>query len=165
MTQKTNESENLSRIKDILFGEDFQGLEKQFILLKEESKKSYDELNLIFEKRFESLEQKLIEKINEITIIHNDINKEQQILKDEIKTDITKVNDEQLKESDKIEKIIIQKQQDFNEQISIFENKINENIAKILKETSLKYEKLNTTKINREVFADMLTELSEKLKK
>lgn len=165
MTQKTNESKNLSRIKDIIIGEDLQGLEKQFILLKEESKKSYDELNLIFEKRFETMEQKLMEKINEFTTIHKEINNEQQVLKNELKTDIAKVNKELITESDRIEKKLYQKQQDFNEQISVFENKINENIDKVLKETSLKYEKLNTNKINREVFADMLTELSEKLKK
>ena len=57
MEQKNNENENLSRIKDILIGEEIQDRIKQFETFKEESNKSFNELKLFIEDKLNAIEE------------------------------------------------------------------------------------------------------------
>lgn len=65
-TNSRSEGENLSRIKDILFGEDLQSIEQKLNIVKDENSSAFEKLKTELENRFKKIELLLQEKFGEI---------------------------------------------------------------------------------------------------
>ena len=74
------------------------------------------------------------------------------------------VNTELLKEISIVENTINNKQEHFQEKIKDLENQLIKLLKQNNDDTASKYQELNDTKLNKETFADILSELSDKLK-
>jgi len=164
MEQKNNENENLSRIKDILIGEEIQDRIKQFETFKEESNKSFNELKLFIEDKLNAIEEKLNAKGTEIDDIEEKQIEVEKKINNDIKNTISLVNTELLKEISIVENTINNKQEHFQEKIKDLENQLIKLLKQNNDDTASKYQELNDTKLNKETFADILSELSDKLK-
>jgi len=165
MTQKNNESENLSRIKEILFGDDLQSIDEQFASYKEANNKAFEQLKGEIENRFSRIEELLITKNEIVEKVQEETQEVQKTINKDFKKDITKVSLDVIKEKARIEKVLINNEDNFSEKISKLENQLKGMIEKTLEASISKFDELNTNKLNKEVLAEVLSKLSEDIKK
>jgi len=153
-TNNASESENLSRIRDILFGEDLQSIEQKLDATKEESSDIVRNLKAELEIRIKKFEQ-----------LQND--KFEQISKDRAKTDDDwkKAIKELKNEVSKIENIVNNSVAQFDVKLTNLEGKLISSIDKLKEENQTIHSKLFETKLDKTALANMLAELSEKLRK
>lgn len=165
MTQKTTESENLSRIKDILFGEDLQSIDKQFDTFKVDNKEAFNQLKNEIEERFKKIENLLVAKNTKVEKVQEESVELQKNINTDFKEEITKVSLDVIKEKARIEKVINEREDNFSEKITLLEKQLKSMIEKVLIETISKYDDLNNNKVNKSILADLFSGLSEELKK
>jgi len=153
-TNNASESENLSRIRDILFGEDLQSIEQKLDATKEESSDIVKNLKAELEIRIKKFEQLQNDKFEEIS-------------KDRAKTDDDwkKAIKELKNEVSKIENIVNNSVAQFDVKLTNLEEKLISSIDKLKEENQTMHSKLFETKLDKTALADMLAELSEKLRK
>ncbi len=164
-TNSASEGENLSRIKDILFGEDLQTIEQKLDIAKEENSVAFEKLKTELEDRFKKFELLLMEKTKEIVNVHEKNINTQKAFNDEIKQEIVNINLEVKNDKSNIENTISNNIEQFTDNISKLENAINQSIDKLKLEHETIVDELNKNKINKSTLADILNELAEKLKK
>jgi len=151
---QVSESENLSRIRDILFGDELQSIEQKLGSTKEENSASVEKLKIDFEDRLKEIEQIQLNRFKEVDTNHEKSIKLQNDSLNEIKQEI--VN---LKSS--IDKSLEQ----FDDKITNLENTINQTINQLKEEYLTRVKDLDKNKLNKTTIADMLVELAENLKK
>lgn len=165
MTHKNIEEDNLSRIRDILFGEDLQGIEKQLSLFKEDSSKAFENLKDGFEDRFAKLEKLLLEK-GEIAEDKQEKRIEvQSIVNNDFKDDVSKINLNILKEKTRVEKALEDTEDKLANRIDKLEDSLKSMIEKIMEDNNSRFNDLNVSKINKETLAEIFSGISEQLKK
>jgi SMC interacting uncharacterized protein involved in chromosome segregation len=153
ITQES-EGENLSRIRDILFGEDLQSIEQKLDTAKDENSASLEELKTEIEKRLEEIDQLQEKKFNEIVSTQEKNIENQKGSLNEIKQEITSLKE-----------LINNSLEQFNNKASNLENTINQSINQLKEEYKLKIEELDNNKLDKNTIADMLIELAENIKK
>ncbi|MAE07152.1 MAG: hypothetical protein CL661_00140 [Bacteroidetes bacterium] len=94
MAHKNSESEveNLSRIKDILFGEDLQSIEQKLDIVKRENSSAFEKLKKELETRFKKFELLLQQKTSEVVKALEKSIDDQNNVNDELKKEIVKIN-------------------------------------------------------------------------
>ncbi len=153
-TDKISEVENLSRIRDILFGEDLQSIEQKIGVAKDENSFA-----------FKNLKKELNNSIKEIGILQKDkfkeldgnlksYNETQKSIIVEIKRDIIK-----------IENTFNEKIKNISDKISNAESSFNEIIKQIKEEHNNYVNMLSDSKIDKKVLAEILIEAASKLNK
>jgi len=108
MSTKNNEGENLSRIRDILFGEELETIDKQFADFKIASQTAFDELKKEHEDRLNILEEKLKAKSKDLDVKQKEHENVQTEIKEDLRKEIQMINLEVIKEKTRVEKTIIQ---------------------------------------------------------
>ena len=90
MAHKNSESEveNLSRIKDILFGEDLQSIEQKLDIVKRENSSAFEKLKKELETRFKKFELLLQQKTSEVVKALEKSIDDQNNVNDELKKEI-----------------------------------------------------------------------------
>ena len=149
-----SEGENLSRIRDILFGEDLQSIEQKLDTSKEESSASVEKLKIEIEKRLNEIEQIQQNRLKEV-----DANQEKSL--EFQKDSLNEIKQEIVNLRTSITDIIEQ----FDNKIANLENNINQSVNLLKEEYTLKINDLNKNKLDKITLADMLVELAENLKK
>ncbi|MFK5854797.1 MAG: hypothetical protein QM503_01615 [Bacteroidota bacterium] len=149
-----SESENLSRIRDILFGEDLQGIEQKLNVAKDENLSVVEKLKEELEIRFKKIELLQQERFKEVDKKHVELDKVHKTTTDELKLEIAKLSKE-----------INSSIEQFEIKFSSFEKSINNTIIKFKEEYDLKFNELENNKLDKVAMADILNELAEKLKK
>ena len=149
-----SESENLSRIRDILFGEDLQSIEQKLDTTKGENLALVEKLKAEIENRFKEIEQLQQQKFVDIDTIQKKGAEVQNNSLADIKQEI--VN---LKSS------IISNIEQFDNKITNLENTINKTINQLKEDYTIKINDLNKNKLDKNTLADMLVELAENIKK
>jgi len=153
-TTQGSEGENLSRIRDILFGEDLQSIEQKLDTAKDENSATVDELKIEIEKRLKEIELLQEKRFKEADSTQEKNSENQKGSLNEVKQEIAS-----LKES------ISNSLEQFDTKISNLENTINQTINQFKEEYKLKIEKLDSNKLDKATLSDMLVELAENLKK
>ena len=153
-TIQGSEGENLSRIRDILFGEDLQSIEQKLDTSKEESSASVEKLKIEIEKRLNEIEQIQQNRLKEV-----DANQEKSL--EFQKDSLNEIKQEIVNLKSSIKDSIEQ----FDNKIANFENNINQSVNLLKEEYTLKIDDLNKNKLDKNTLADMLVELAENLKK
>lgn len=149
-----SESENLSRIRDILFGEDLQGIEQKLNVAKDENSSVVEKLKEEIEIRFKKIELLQQERFKEVDKKYVESDKVHKTSTDELKLEIAKLNKE-----------INSSIEQFEIKFSSFEKSINNTIIKFKEDYDLKFNELENNKLDKVAMADILSELAEKLKK
>ncbi len=153
-TTQGSESENLSRIRDILFGEDLQSIEQKLDTTKGENLASVEKLKAEIEIRLKEIEQLQQQKFNDADAIQEKSIEFQNDSIAEIKQEI--VN---LKSS------IISNIEQFDNKLTNLENTINKTTNQLEEELTEKINDPNKNKLEKNTLADMLVELAENIKK
>jgi len=153
-TIQGSEGENLSRIRDILFGDDLQSIEQKLDTAKDENLATVDELKIEFEKRLKEIEQIQQNRLKEVDANQEKSLEFQKDSLNEIKQEIVNLR---TSITDSIEQ--------FDNKIANLENNINQSVNLLKEEYTLKINDLNKNKLDKNLFADMLVELAENLKK
>jgi len=148
-----SESENLSRIRDILFGEDLQSIEQKLDTTKDENLALVEKLKIDIENRLKNVEQLQQQKFNDVDAIQKKSIELQNDSLADIKQEI--VN---LKSS------IISNIEQFDNKITNLENTINKTINQLKEDYTIKITDLNKNKLDKNTLADMLAELAENIK-
>lgn len=164
-TKSSPEGENLSRIKDILFGEDLQGIDQKFDVFKKENSSAFEKLKRDLETRFRKIDQLLGEKDKEAHIVQEKNVEVQETTNANLKKEISNIKLEIKNEKINIENAISNNLQELTEKISNLEKTISELINNLKEEHELKINDLNNNKIDKILLADLFTGLAENLKK
>jgi len=165
MSTKNNEGENLSRIRDILFGEELETIDKQFADFKIASQTAFDELKKEHEDRLNILEEKLKAKSKDLDVKQKEHENVQTEIKEDLRKEIQMINLEVIKEKTRVEKTIIQNDETLKNKIE----QIEADTKKILEEFEWKVNKrideFENKMINKELLAKVFNTFSEELKK
>ncbi len=164
-TNSSSEGENLSRIKDILFGEDLQTIEQKLDIVKKENSVAFEKLKTELENRFKKFELLLQEKTKEVLTVQEKSIDIQKNVNDELKQEIVNITVGVKNDKDKTESALSDNIEQFNNTISKLEDTINQSIDKLKTEYETSVNELTKNKINKTTLADILFELAEKLKK
>ena len=165
MAEKNNESENLSRIKDILFGEDLQSIDEQFKAFKDERSTAFEQLKQQLDERFKKIEDLLSRKSSEVEKVQEESIEVQKTINQDFKKEMSKVTLDVLKEKVRIEKIINNNDDVFSEKITLMRKELESMIEKAIKDTNVKHNELKDNKIDKNTIADLFLVLSKELKK
>ncbi len=167
MAHKNTESEgeNLSRIKDILFGEDLQSIEQKLDIVKGENSSAFDQLKSELENRFKKIELLMKEKSKEVDKAQEKIISVQKNVNEGLKQEIEKINIEVNNGKINLENTTKDNIEQFTNTISKLETTINQTIDKLKNDHESRVNDLNKNKINKDTLADILVELAKKLKK
>jgi len=164
-TTSSSEGENLSRIKDILFGDDLQSIEQKLGNFKDENSSAFEELKAELESRFKKIELLLAEKSKEAEKTQEKTLEIQNDVSNELKKEIVDINLEIKNEKIIIEKSINSNIEQINDKITRIEDSLTQVIDKLKEDYSTKLNNLNNSKISKSTLADILTELADKLNK
>ncbi len=164
MAEKGNETENLSRIKEILFGEDLSSIEERFDNFKNENIAAFQEIKSDFEKKMVEFEKLLSQKQKQTETTVKETQEIQETFKDTVEKNISNVNLEIVKEKTKIQETI-QKIEDKNtEKLENLISDINKSIAELRDLLNSKFEEINDKKIDSKDLADVFQSIADKLK-
>ncbi|PLX02036.1 MAG: hypothetical protein C0595_12715 [Marinilabiliales bacterium] len=164
MAEKGNETENLSRIKEILFGEDLSSIEERFDNFKNENIAAFQEIKSDFEKKMVEFEKLLSQKQKQTETTVKETQEIQETFKDTVEKNISNVNLEIVKEKTKIQETI-QKIEDKNtEKLENLISDINKSIAELRDLLNSKFEEINDKKIDSKDLADLFQSIADKLK-
>ncbi len=165
MAKKNTEGENLSRIKEILFGEDLTSIEDRFEAFRKESSESLRKLEVGFAKKLSDLE-KLINSEKEKVTEKYDENKEvQQTINKVVKSDLSKIASRLEEEKTKIKQLLIQTEEKTVAQSRKLEDNVLSSIENLKNKLNEKLENLNNSKASNDVIADIFQGIAEKLRK
>jgi len=164
-TTSGSEGENLSRIKDILFGEDLQSIEQKLGNVKDENFSAFEKLKLELDNRFKKIEFLIEKKLNEVDNTQEKTIESQKNINNELKKEIVIINLEAKNEKVKFEKTITESIKQATDKITSLENTLTEVIDKLKKDYEIRLNELNKNKISKSALADILTKLAEKLNK
>jgi len=162
-TTSGSEGENLSRIKDILFGEDLQSIEQKLGDFKDESSSAFEKLKAELESRFRKIEILLAEKSKETEKTQEKTLKIQSDVSNELKKEIVAISLKINNEKVNIEKTINSNIEQVNDKITHLENTLAQAIDKLKEDYDTRLNDLSNSKINKSTLADILAELAEKL--
>ena len=162
-TTSGSEGENLSRIKDILFGEDLQSIEQKLGDFKDESSSAFEKLKAELESRFRKIEILLAEKSKETEKTQEKTLKIQSDVSNELKKEIVAISLKINNEKVNIEKTINSNIEEVNNKITHLENILAQAIDKLKEDYDTRLNDLSNSKINKSTLADILAELAEKL--
>mgnify|MGYP002628792006 CR=1 FL=1 len=160
-----SEGDNLSRIKDILFGEDLQSIENKLDTVKDASSSAYEKLKAELDDRFKKMDMLLQEKLKEVEKVHSDSKENQSNINDELKQTIANINTEISNEKNYLENRVNESVEQTAKSLSTLEEAINNTIDKVKQYNEMQVNDLRKNNINKDVLADILTELAEKLRK
>ncbi len=163
-SNKGSESENLSRIKDILFGDDLQSIEHKLTSFKSENQITHDKLKKDLDERFKSIETELNEKAKRIAELQGKNNEDQKDIISNFKQEIININIDAKNEREKFVDSITEKISELTEQISGFEDSLKQAIEEIKQELKSKSEDLDNSKVNKSSVVELFSEMAEKLK-
>ena len=160
-----SESENLSRIKEILFGEDLQSIDQKFKSFKDENSLIHETLKKELEDRLKKIEQVLDEKTKEVDKIQEKSTEVQKDINEEIKQEIVNITLEVKNEKEKFEGNLNKKIDELNSLVSNLESSLKQAIETLKKEQEEGSQRLNESKVGKDDIADLLIDLGNKLKK
>lgn len=163
-TKTGSESENLSRIRDILFGEEIQSIEQQIAFFKKENTEKIEHLKKEMVDRLGGIEK----SINENRSFSDEIQRKFSVnlvdFRKEIKLEVENLNLEHNREKEKMEISFNEKTDEILQKIKNLEKSFSQNIDALKEDHKAKSDRLNKEKISKDTIANLLTELVEKLK-
>ncbi len=159
-----SESENLSRIRDILFGEDLQSIEQKLAFFKKENSEINSVLKNEIEDRFGKLEKSIEDKLGLANNIQKECTESQNKINSDTKKEIVDLSSKIKTEKEKIETNLNQETKKIIEKISELEKTINDAIKNFKDDQNVILEDLDKSKVSKESISKMLIELAEKLK-
>ncbi len=160
-----SESENLSRIKDILFGEDLQSIEQKLAFFKKENSEINSELKTEIENRFSSLEKSINDKLHLANNFNQECLESQNKTNGETKKEISDLNGKIQVEKEKMEANLSQQNEKILLKITELEKSLSEVIKGLKNEQNVKLEELRINKLSKENVSKLLIEMAEKLSK
>ena len=161
---KNNESENLSRIRDILFGEDLQSIEHKLSIFREESDKLLDELKNDFEQKISYLEKVIIAKEKELNTENEKVKEENRKLVLEAKNDISEISKELKSEKAEFQKSLEEKSVQIEKTVVEIEKTLLGSIEKLREDFESKSKSIEENMVTRKTISELFANLSEKLK-
>ena len=164
-SNKGTESENLSRIKDILFGEDLQSIEQKFELFKSENSLVQDKIKNEIVDRLAKIELSIETKSKEVDKIQEKNIEIQKDINSEFKEEIVKITIDVKNEKEKLEDNLKEKIDELSHKISSLKDSLNIALEELNKNHTDKLNELNSNKVSKVDIADMFIELADKLKK
>jgi len=164
-TNPGSEGENLSRIKDILFGEDLQGIEQKLDVVKGENASALDKLKEELTNQLKKIETLIAEKTKEVDIEQKKTIDVQKNVTNELKQEITNINIEVKNETAKFEGLFNSTIAEINDKINSLESNLTKAINKLTEDNETKLNEFNKAKISKDTLADLFNELAEKLNK
>lgn len=164
MAEKGNETENLSRIKEILFGEDLSSIEERFEEFKKENVEAFHKIKNDFAAKMEEFEKLVNEKQKHVETAAKTSQDFQKTFSEKVEKNITNVNLEFVKEKTKIHQTIQKFEDNNDEKIESLRNDINKSISELKDIINVKFEELSETKIGRKDVADLFQTMADKLK-
>lgn len=165
MSTKGSESENLSRIKEILFGEDLQSIEQKLSIFKKENAEINNQLKTEIEEILNKIEFKIndiAQKAEQTTVIQAESQKD---IKTELKQEITNINIEVKKEKQVFENNLNQKTDEIMQRIALLEENLNKSVENIHNKIDSKVTLLEDAKINNDDLVNLFLEMADRLKK
>lgn len=164
MVEKGSETENLSRIKEILFGEDLTSIEERLENFKKENAAAFQDIKDDFKNKMDEFEKLLSEKQKQTETTVKKTQELQHTFKDKIEENITNVNLEIVKEKTKIQETIQKIEEKNNEKVENLIKDINNSIAELKDLLTNKFDELNDKKIDSKTIADLFQTMADKLK-
>lgn len=163
MADKSNETENLSRIKEILFGEDLSSIEERFEQFKLENKSSFQKIQSEFKVKFDALDKILKEHAqyseNQDKTNESSIKK----LTEKIDKDVANLNLEIDKEKARFEHALKEVQENTSQQFLQLKDELKKSLDEIRSLMDEKINTLNSQKSDSKVIADLLRSMADKL--
>jgi dsDNA-specific endonuclease/ATPase MutS2 len=153
-TTQVSEVENLSRIRDILFGDELQSIEQKLGAAKDNNINVVEKLKYEIENRLKDIELLQQEKLNEAGRVQESNFKIQSELLDELKQEIADLNG-----------TINSNKEQFDVKLANLENTANQTINQLKEDYELIINNLKSSKVDKNSLADMLNDLAENLKK
>jgi len=159
-----SEGENLSRIRDILFGEDLQSIESKLAITKKEYSEISDGLKKEFEERLNVIEKALEEKK-----LHSDQSlkkhiEDQSDTNKNIQQEIQTVDTYLKAEIEKLSGDLKDKTMEIHQKITNLEESLIETINNLKNDQEAKSEKIIANNVSKASMAELLIELAEKIK-
>ncbi len=161
---KTNESENLSRIRDILFGEDLQGIEQKLSEFRTSNEKILNEVSADFKSHLKELERQVKELSNKQIVESKKQEEGKKNINDQVEKKIETVNNQIKEEKKSFETELNKKISEIKKEMIDFQDSISERLDKLNSENQAKFKTLEETIISKGTLSSLLSELSDKLK-
>ena len=165
MSGTNTEGENLSRIREILFGEDLSSMESKFQLLRDESEKKFEELRKHVQENFDSLSKAINKEKETFEEKHEEKFVEQNNVNENLKQEIVNVNEVVISETKKLEKLMDEKQKHDEQNFTAFENKVMKMLDKINTDLGEAVSEMKNNKADNDAIADMFQEMANKFRK
>ena len=163
-SSKGSESENLSRIKDILFGEDLQSIEQKFESFKSENSLVQDKIKNEIVERLEKIELAIEAKSDEVDKIQEKSIEVQKDINNEFKEEIVKITIDVKNEKEKFENNLNEKVNELSDKISSLKDSLNLALEEFNKNHTDKLNELKSNKVSKNDIADLFIELADKIK-
>lgn len=164
-TTSGSEGENLSRIKEILFGEDLQSIEQKLGDVKDENSSAFEKLKIELENRFKKIELLIETKLKDADRTNGKTLEIQKTINDELKQEIVNIGIAAKTEKVNFEKTINDNIKQVTSKINDLENTLTKAINKLKEDYEIQLNELNKGKISKSTLADLLTELAKELNK
>ncbi|PLX11157.1 MAG: hypothetical protein C0598_08805 [Marinilabiliales bacterium] len=163
MSDKSNETENLSRIKEILFGEDLSSIEERFEKFKLENKASFENIQDEFKQKLLEIEKVLSEQKQNSDSQFKTNDSVLKKLSDKVEKDISDLNLDIIKEKANIQQTLKKIEENNALQLNHFKDEINKSLDDIKKMMDEKLEDLNSRKADSKIIADLFHSMADKL--
>lgn len=164
MAEKGNETENLSRIKEILFGEDLTSIDERLENFKKENAVAFQDIKDYFNKQAEGLEKLINEnqKHFETNVLKTE--KLQDNFKEKVEQDIANMHLEINKEKTEVQKMIQNLEIQNKEKFEGLIKNINNSVTELKDLLNSKFDELNDKKTDSAVIAELFQTMADKLK-
>lgn len=164
MAEKGNETENLSRIKEILFGEDLTSIDERLENFKKENAVAFQDIKDYFTKQAEGLEKLINEnqKHFETNVLKTE--KLQDNFKEKVEQDIANMHLEINKEKTEVQKMIQNLEIQNKEKFEGLIKNINNSVTELKDLLNSKFDELNDKKTDSAVIAELFQTMADKLK-
>ncbi|NOY50476.1 MAG: hypothetical protein GXO88_07945 [Chlorobi bacterium] len=165
MAKKNTEGENLSRIKEILFGEDLSSIEERFERFKTENLNEIQKLEQIIKSRFDDIEKQIAQGRKSVEKAHENAADIHKIISKEVKNDISKVELDIIKEKTRVDTLVKKMEDKTSENIKKFSDDVLKSVEDIKKSIEVKLNDIYENKADNELIANIFQDISEKLRK
>jgi len=158
------EGENLSRIRDILFGEDLEGIEQKLEVFKNENLALFEKLKQDLDVRLMKIEQLLEQKEKKTDDTQKKTAEEQKTINQDFKQEIVKINHQLVTENEKITTTFKSETKNITTEILKLKTSFEDSVESVRKDLSEKIELLSTRKTDNETLADIFSKLGNELR-
>jgi seryl-tRNA synthetase len=165
MTKNSTEGENLSRIKEILFGEDLTSIEDKFDLFRKESLGAISKLEADLVEKIGKLEKLISVGKEKTEKLQGENNQFQKSINKAINNDISKISAQVEEEKVKFNKLLIETEKKTKDNSRKLEENIISALNNLKKEINAKIDDLYNSKVSNELVADIFEGIAEKLRK